>query len=241
MDMPLGYSKLPSPKSVPNRLICKLHKSLYGLKQASRQWYSRFSQSLLTFGFTQSKSDYTLFTKGIDSSFIALLVYVDDIIIAGPSHFVIDSLKTFLKAQFKLKDLRCLKYFLGLEIFRSKAGISLCQRQYALQLLEDTDFLAGKPTHTPMDPTNTLSTAAGDLLADNSIYRRLIGRLSFLTISRPDITYVVHKLNQFVAQPRFPHLQAVHHLLRYLKSSPGQGIYFSASSLLQIKAFSDAD
>lgn len=120
--------------------VCKLHKSLYGLKQAFR---TKFSQSLLTFGFTQSKSDYTLFTKGTGSSFIALLVYVDDIIIASPSHSVIDSHKTFLKTQLKLKDLGCLKYFPGLEITRSKAGISLCQRQYALQLLEDTGFLAG--------------------------------------------------------------------------------------------------
>lgn len=83
MDLPLGYHSPVVSVSSAAPLVCKLHKSIYGLKQASRQWYSKFSQSLLAFGFTQSKSDYTLFTKGVGSSFLALLVYVDDIVIAG--------------------------------------------------------------------------------------------------------------------------------------------------------------
>lgn len=82
MDLPLGYSPQNISKSGSAPLVCKLNKSIYGLKQASRQWYSKFSQSLIHCGFVQSKSDYTLFTKGVGLSFIALLVYVDDIIIA---------------------------------------------------------------------------------------------------------------------------------------------------------------
>lgn len=122
MDLPLGYSPQNISNSCSGPLVCKLHKSIYGLKQASRQWYSKFSQSLIQYGFVQSKSDYTLFTKGIGSSFIALLVYVDDIVV-GPSASAIDSLKMFLKDLFKLKDLGTLKYFLGLEIARSQQGI----------------------------------------------------------------------------------------------------------------------
>ena len=214
---------------------------IYGLKQASRQWYSKFSYSLLQFGFRQSKSDYSLFIKGSCSSFVALLVYVDDIIITTPSHQAIDSMKSFLHSQFKLKDLGTLKYFLGLEIARSTKGIVLSQRHYTLQLLEDTGFLACKPAIIPMDPKMQLTATDGDVLTDISQYRRLIGRLLYLTLSRPDITFAVHKLSQFLAQPRVPHLQAAHHLLRYLKSSPGQGLFFSSSSSLQLKAFSDAD
>lgn len=92
-----------------------------------------------------------------------------------------------------------------------------------------------------MDLRTHLSASDGDLLEDASQYRRLIGRLFYLNLSRPNITYVVHKLSQYVAQPRTTHLEAVYHLLKYLKSAPGQGIFFTASSSLQLKAFCDAD
>ena len=165
----------------------------------------------------------------------------DDIIITGPAQSVLDSLKTFLKSKFKLKDLGSLRYFLGLEIAWSTAGIVFSQRHYTLQLLEDTGFLACKPVSTPMDPKLRLTTTDGELLFDISSYRRLIGRLLYLTLSRPDISFVVHQLGQYVAQPRLPHLHATHHLLSYLKQSPGQGLFFSSSSSLQLKGFSDAD
>ena len=105
MNLPLGYGSKGELFSQTSKLVCKFHKSIYGLKQASRQWYSNFSKSLSHFGFTQSKSYYSLFTKGSGDSFVALLVYVDDIRIIGPSLHVINSLKTFLHTQFKLKDL----------------------------------------------------------------------------------------------------------------------------------------
>ena len=111
MDLPLGYHRKGEHASYNGKLVCKLHKSIYGLKQVSRQWYAKFSHSLLNFIFSQSKSDYSLFTKGSGSSFVALLVYVDDIIITGPTLSVLNSLKQFLHSQFKLKDLVSLKFF----------------------------------------------------------------------------------------------------------------------------------
>ena len=92
-----------------------------------------------------------------------------------------------------------------------------------------------------MDPKLKLIATTGELLVDPASYRRLIGRLIYLTLTRPDITFTVHQLSQFLATPRQPHLQATHHLLRYLKAHPGQGLFFPASSSLQLKAFSDAD
>ena len=92
-----------------------------------------------------------------------------------------------------------------------------------------------------MDAKLQLSATEGDLLPDATQYRRLIGRLLYLTLSRPDITFVVHRLSQFLSQPRVPHLKAIHHLLRYLKSRPGPGLFFPSSSTLHLKAFSDAD
>ncbi|XP_022861718.1 uncharacterized protein LOC111382079 [Olea europaea var. sylvestris] len=202
-------------------MVCKLHKSIYGLKQ--------------------SKSDYSLFTKGSGNTFIALLVYVDDILITGCNQLEITSFKSLLHSQFKLKDLGNLKYFLGLEITRSKKGIFFITKKYALQLLEDSGFLACKPAMLLMDPKLKLSSLEGDLVLDTSMYRKLIGRLLYLTISRPDITYAVHKLSQFVSWPRKPHLDVAHHLLQYIKASPGQGISFSAHSSFQLRAFADTD
>ncbi|XP_022849769.1 uncharacterized protein LOC111371828 [Olea europaea var. sylvestris] len=158
--------------------------------------------------------DYSLFTKGSGNEFVALLVYVDDIVITGSNLQVIESLKSFLHSHFKLKDLGNLKYFLGLEIARSHNGIVLSQRQYVLQLLEDTRFLACKHAAMPMDPKVRLSSFEGELLEDSSMYRRL---------------------------PRKPHLTAIHHLLQYIKATPGQGLLFSADSSLQLRAYADAD
>lgn len=92
-----------------------------------------------------------------------------------------------------------------------------------------------------MDPKIHLIAQDGDLIPDVSQYRRLIGFLLYLTLSKPDITFVVHKLRQFLSQPRVPHLKASHHLLRYVIFKPGQGLFFSSSHSLQLKAFSDAD
>ena len=123
---------------------------------------------MIQVGFTQSKSDYSLFTKGSGSQFIALLVYVDDIVITSPSVEDIAQLKQLLYSQFKLKDLGSLKYFLGLEIARSSTGIVLSQRHYALQLLEDTSFLASKLALLPMDPKLQRNSTDGELLSNPS-------------------------------------------------------------------------
>ena len=114
-------------------LVCKLNKSLYGLKQTSRQWFSKFSTALVShLGFQQSKFDYSLFTKKAKVALIALLVYVDDILIASDNKAVVEELKVMLDQKFKLKDLGELKYVLGLEVARSTQCINLCQRNNAL-------------------------------------------------------------------------------------------------------------
>ena len=114
--------------------------------------------------------------------------------------------------------------------------MSLCPTTY-----EDTGFLGCKLASLPMDPKATLNASDGALLSYSSQCRRLIGYLLYLTLSRPDINFAVHKLSQFLAQPHEPYLHAAYHPLRYLKNNPRQGLFFFASFVLQLKAFSDAD
>jgi hypothetical protein len=175
--------------------VCKLNKSLYGLKQASRQWFAKFSSTILQHDFIQSKSDYSLFTRNHGFSFIALLVYVDDILIASNDMKSVTKLKNALDAKFKLKDLGNLKYFLGLEVARSSKGISLCQRKYALEILSDSGMLGSKPMQTLMEQNLKLSETDESLLDDPVVYRILVGRLLYLTVTRPDLSYRVQKLS----------------------------------------------
>ena len=172
---------------------------------------------------------------------IIILIYVGDILIASNDADAVNVFQQFLDSKFKVKDLGTLKYFLGLEVARTANGISLCQRKYTLKLLSDVGMLACKPTNIPMDQSAKFSSLVGNAVLDASLYKRLIGRLLYLTLTRPDICYSVHKLSQFMSSSSVPHLQAAYKILKYLKKTLGQGLFLSARSKLQLKSYCDAD
>ena len=144
--------------------VCRLTKSLYGLKQANRQWFAKLYSFLISTGFSQSKFGYFLFTRKTLTTFTILLVYVDDIILAGSSLSEIERIKGLLNDSFKIKDLGKLKYFLGLEVTRSRKGIHLCQKKYILDILTKTGMLESKPCSTPLMSTNKMLFEAVDKL-----------------------------------------------------------------------------
>ncbi|KAG6428167.1 hypothetical protein SASPL_112417 [Salvia splendens] len=219
-----------------------LTKSLYGLKQASRQWYLKFSQVLSGFGLTQSASDHSLFYKYSASGiYFGVVIYVDDILVASSEASLISDFKTFLAEHFKFKDLGYPKYFLGIEIARNKSDIFVSQHKYALDLVSDAGLLGCKPASTPMDSIKQLQADAGPQLEDPTVYRRLIGRLVYLCITRPDITFVVNKLSQFLSKPCSDHLIAAERVLKYLKGTIGHGLFYSSQADLSLGIFSDAD
>ena len=154
-----------------------------------------------------------MFTRVQGDVIIVILVYVDDILVASNSLQAIIDFKEFLHDQFKLKDVGTSKYFLGLEVVRTSKGISFCQRKYVLDLLVETGQLAVKPIKLPMEQNLKLSNYHGELLIDPSYYRNLIGKLLYLTLTRPDITFSIHQVSQFLSQPSQPHLQAATSIL----------------------------
>ncbi|GJR27973.1 ribonuclease H-like domain-containing protein [Tanacetum coccineum] len=173
---------------------------LYGdLEEAPTQWNDKLTSNLIENGFSQSNSDYSLYTKSDKGVFIYLFVYVDDIIITGNSVYVIEKFKVFLKSKFMIKDLGKLK-----------------------------------PAKTPLMSKLVISNEAcdNDPLLENVIdYQRLMGKLIYLTNTRPDISYVVDCLSQFMHSPLTSYLKIAFKILRYLKSCPGLGIHIAKTSV----------
>ena len=129
--------------------VCKLKKSLYGLKQSPRAWFERLGKVIKHYGYTQSQADHTMFYKHSNEGKVAILiVYVDDIVLTGDDCNELEKLKGKLAEEFEIKDLGALKYFLGMEFARSKEGIFVNQRKYVLDLLDETGMLGCKPAET---------------------------------------------------------------------------------------------
>ncbi|KAK3035101.1 hypothetical protein RJ639_032603 [Escallonia herrerae] len=186
-----------------------------------------------------SHADHTLFTYRKRDVFLSVLVYVDDLILAGNNSTPCSSFKLYLNDCFKLKDLGPLKYFLGIEAARGPRGLFLSQCKYALDILSESCLSASKPVAFPMEQNHSLALANGPLLSDPGPYRRLIGRLVYLTITRPDICNAVHVLSQFMQSPRSQHWDAALRVLLYFKAVPLQGLFLPADCPLQIYAFCD--
>ncbi|XP_058092112.1 uncharacterized mitochondrial protein AtMg00810-like [Magnolia sinica] len=170
-----------------------------------------------------------------------VLVYVDDILVADNDISQIELFKKILSTHFKTRDLGSLKYFLRLEVARSSKGIFLNQHKYALDILFDSGQLSARTARFPMEQHLKLNTQDGDLLPDPGLYRRLVDRLIYLTITRPDIVYAVNTLSQFIHTPRVPHMTAATRVLRYIKGCLGQGIFFPLSNSTHVTAYTNSD
>ncbi|KAK4402748.1 Retrovirus-related Pol polyprotein from transposon RE2 [Sesamum angolense] len=185
------YMQPPEGYPVPSGHVCKLKKSLYGLKQASRQW---------NYEFTTKWSFLVLFNlrMTIDAGFVALLVYVDDILIAGPSSALIAEVKQYLDQLFTVKDLGVAKFFLGIEIARSPQGMALTQLEYTREILADTGMTNSRAATTPLPTGVKFTQEAGKPLHNAEVYRRLIGRLLYLGFTRPDISHATQQFGIFL-------------------------------------------
>ena len=233
------YMEVPEGVKAPNNTVCRLKKSLYGLKQSPRAWFDRFSRVLKKMTFVQGQADHTLFTKHNGEKVTILIVYVDDIVITGNDESSIAQLKQALASEFQVKDLGQMRYFLGMEITRSRKGINVSHRKYTLDLLHETGMLGAKPEETPMDDKCKLEIKEKGVPANSERYRRLVGKLIYLTHTRPDISFAVGMVNQFMHQPQKEHMDAVMRILGYLKGNPGRGIFFKKGTARNLEICTD--
>ncbi|GER52645.1 transposon Ty1-DR1 gag-pol polyprotein [Striga asiatica] len=205
MEQPPGFEINPHAG-----LVCKLNKSICGLKQASRAWSSTLSTILLSLGFVASRADPSLFFKHNASSSIFVLAYVDDIIITGSQSSDIDLVIQSLRSHFSIKDLG--------------AGMK-----------------GAKGLKTPMVSHPTLSKFQGNPISDGYLYRQIVGALQYITLTRPDISFSVNKVCQFMQSPLDTHWKAVKRILRYLADTKDFGLNLQKCSNFNLTAFSDAD
>uniref|UniRef100_A0A2N9EKD3 Integrase catalytic domain-containing protein n=1 Tax=Fagus sylvatica TaxID=28930 RepID=A0A2N9EKD3_FAGSY len=220
--------------------VCKLQKSIYGLKQAPRAWFESFTTQLLHLGFIASSADSSLFIYKDNQVIAYLLLYVDDIVLTSNTPSFLDHLIHQLNSIFDLKDLGSLHYFLGLQITRSSSSLCITQSKYAQDLLTKHNMLDCKPASSPSCPNVRLSVHDGDLLPDPHAYRSMVGALHYLTFTRPDISFAVHQVCQYMSAPTTTHLAAAKRVLRYIRGTFNHGIEFTPGPL-HLSVYTDAD
>jgi hypothetical protein len=222
--------------------VCRLHKSLYDLKQAPRAWFTRLSQTLLELGFVSSSVDSSLFMFHHGNVHIYLLIYVDDILITGTSSSHIASVIHQLQQVFKLKDFENLHFFIGIQPVRSSQGLHLRQSKYISDLLSRSKMLGAKPHSSPCLAGSKLSNVDGDPFSPTDIttYRQTVGALQYCTLTRPDIAFSVNQLCQHMHHPSTLHWIAAKRVLRYLKGTIDYGLWYTKGPLT-LQAFCDSD
>lgn len=163
-----------------------------------------------------------------------VLIFVDDLVIAGNDLDMVIKFKAYVSECFKMKDLGKSKYFLGIEITRGQMGMFLTQRKYALDIVGEAGLLGCKPVSTPMEQNHKLLSDKGPLYNNPVRFRRIVGCLVYLVITIPDLSYAIHVLSQVIHKPHQVHWDAVVRVLKYLKGCLGQEVMLKAVSKLRM-------
>jgi hypothetical protein len=236
MIQPPGYEN----SQFPNH-ICKLKKSLYGLKQAPSAWYLELTNFLLRFGFKKSLADASLFIYQHSNITCYLMVYVDDMVLTGNNPAFLNQFVTALNNKFSIKDLGPLHHFLGIEVIPTQTGLFLSQHRHIQDILTQFHMEGAKDVMTPLSTTDPLILHDPSPTVEATPYRRLVGSLQYLAFTRPDISFAINKLSQFMHAPRQSHWQALKRVLRYLKGTIHHGLFLNRHSPLKLSVFSDSD
>ena len=181
--------------------VCKLNKSLHGLKQAPKQWHEKFDNALLKNGFLFVEVDKCVYKKCIEKECVIIALYIDYILIFCTSLSVVHSTKRFLTSQFDMKDMGEVKVILGVKITRMGNSIMLSQEHYIEKMLKRFEYFDVKPVSTPYDANTHLMKNRGDLVGKAEYAHIIRNLMHLLTFSRPDIAYAVCRLSRYTHNP----------------------------------------
>lgn len=236
------------PPAVPSQSgkVLKLCKALYGLKQSPRLWWQRLFRDLKTMGFIQCEADTNLFVRRSQKGILFLLVYVDDLLLAGTPE-ELGPVTRGLMRLYKMRDLGFPSQFLGIQIERINCKIILHQEAYVKRMLArfDMDGDDIHPTNTPLHARTILKSAADDELLDDeeaATFRSAVGALGYAVIcTRPDLAFTYSRLSKFSSKPGRTHWQAMKSTLRYLAGTTDLGLVYKWSGDDILFGYSDSD
>ena len=169
------------------------------------------------------------------------MIYVDDILITGADQFRVDKLISDLNEKFALKTLGSVSYFLGFEAYRDHTGLYLTQQKYVQDLLLKTNMTQAKSAATPMCANQKLALSDSKKFDNPTAYRSTVGALQYLTMTRPDISFAMNKLSQYLQEPTIQHWVACKHVPRYLKRTSQLELHFKPVLRMNLECFTDAD
>ena len=218
--------------------VCRMKKALYGLKQAPRAWYSRTDTYLLSIGFQMSEADPNLYYIVVGGVPLILLLYVDDLFITGGEH-LIDACKKDLASEFEMTYLGLMHYYLGMEVWQEDGHVFLGQGKYVADVLKRFQMIDCRPMSTPMITNWAKLHASEGELVDPTLYRQLIGSLMYLVNTRPDMSFAVNTLNQFMVEPKRVHWTVAKHILRYLAGTIDYGLDYMISGGVGLVDYTD--
>ena len=222
-------------------LVCKLRKSIYGLKQAGRAWFEKINAALVRMDFTPLDSDHCVYVRRQGDDVLYIVLYVDDLLLIGSSLVEVKQLKVDLSARFEMTDLGEAEYVLGLQITRNRRArtLSLCQSDYIRRLLERYGMSQCNKAPTPLPTGLRLSKndcpavqPAEPLLVDGKhTYASVVGAIMYAMLgTRPDLAFAIGLLTRFNSNPGKSHVGALKRVLRYLKGSIDFQLTYGAES-----------
>ena len=244
LEQPAGYLQTDERNT---KLTCHLKKSIYGLKQSGRNWHQTLIEFLKTEGFQAVQNDPCVYkNRAADNELTYILFWVDDIIVASNTLTSINRTKQKLSQKFSMDDRGELRWFLGIDFSRLDNGnYSMSQERYVDSILKRFNMTECNPTQTPADKHVVLEKATEDehnkVLKSNYPYRQVVGSLIYLmTATRPDISWIVSKLSQFLEKPGPQHVTAAKRVLRYLKATKNYSLTFKPTDN-QLIGYTDSD
>ena len=221
--------------------VLLLLRAIYGLKQSGRSWHQDIDAYLRYLHLIPTSSDSNLYYLHTPHKWILLILYVDDIFITGNDSSHIQTICDQLQSKYQMTLLGAIQKYIGIEFLSTDQGLYLHQAAYIHHLLLESQMAQSNPSHTPLQQNVKLLPDMQSPLTDPTPYRRLVGKLIFLTNTRPDITHVVHQVARFMQTPQIAHLQAIHSILRYLRHTPNHGLFYARGDTGTLSGFTDAD